>query len=70
MLLWILQVVNFASWFGVLGLIGGVLLVPGIILFPAIYLVMEGELPRTYVVLWIINLLSGVFGRRVRLGRR
>ena len=51
-LLWIGYVVTWTEWWGVLGLIVGLITVPGLVIFPFIYWVVENDFPTNYFLVW------------------
>jgi len=56
--------VAWAKWLGVLGVILGFLFTPGVVIFPIIYWVIEGEFPTFYFAL----MFAGWFGLRLKRG--
>jgi len=56
--------VAWAKWLGVLGVILGFILTPGVVIFPIIYWVVEGKFPTLYFVL----MFAGWFGLRLKRG--
>jgi len=56
--------VAWAKWLGVLGVILGFILTPGVVIFPIIYWVVEGEFPTLYLAL----MFAGWFGLRLKRG--
>jgi len=56
--------VAWAKWLGVLGVILGFLLTPGVVIFPIIYWIVEAEFPTLYFAL----LFAGWFGLRLKRG--
>jgi hypothetical protein len=55
---WFIMMSSMYQWWGGLGLLGGFVFVPGVVLFPFIYWLVEGAFPIMYFVIWAI----GVFG--------
>ncbi len=56
--------VAWAKWLGVFGVILGFILTPGVVIFPIIYWIVEGEFPTLYFAL----MLAGWFGLRLKRG--
>ena len=56
--------VAWAKWLGVLGVILGFILTPGVVIFPIIYWIVEGEFPTLYLAL----MFAGWFGLRLKRG--
>ncbi len=51
-LLWIGYVLTWTEWWGVFGLIIGLITVPGLVVFPFIYWVVENDFPTNYFLMW------------------
>lgn len=62
--LWIGYVLTWVEWQGFLGLLIGVFTLPGVVIFPFLYWLVENEFPVRYFALWaasvILMTLSGV----------
>ena len=56
--------VAWAKWLGVIGVILGFILTPGVVIFPIIYWIVEGVFPTVYFVL----MFAGWFGLRLKRG--
>ena len=56
--------VTWAKWLGVLGVILGFILTPGVLVFPIIYWAVEGDFPTLYFAL----MFAGWFGLRLKRG--
>lgn len=52
LLLWIGYVLTWVDWWGGLGLIIGLITVPGLVVFPFIYWVVENDFPANYFLMW------------------
>lgn len=52
LLLWISYVLTWVDWWGGFGLIVGLITVPGLVVFPFIYWVVENDFPGNYFMLW------------------
>ena len=50
--------VAWADWLGVIGVILGFILTPGVVIFPIIYWIVEGDFPTLYFAL----MFAGWFG--------
>ena len=53
-----------ANWLGVIGVILGIFLTPGVVIFPIIYWIVEGVFPTVYFVL----MFAGWFGVWLKRG--
>lgn len=53
LLLWIGYVLTWVDWWGGLGLIIGLVTVPGLVVFPFIYWIVENDFPANYFIMWI-----------------
>lgn len=51
-LLWIGYVLTWVDWWGGFGLIIGLITVPGLVIFPFIYWVVENDFPGNYFMMW------------------
>lgn len=49
-------------WLGVLGFVLGLVLSPGLVIFPAIYWIVEGVFPVTYFALWGVGMIGLIIG--------
>ena len=62
--LWLGYVVTWVDWQGFLGLLIGLFTLPGIVIFPFIYWVVEDVFPVNYFALWaasaVLMVLSGL----------
>jgi len=58
LLLFLFWMVAMVHWFGVGGIILGLIFIPGFIIFPIVYWVVEGSFPLLYFVLWAVSLLG------------
>ena len=56
--------VAWADWLGVIGVILGFILTPGVVIFPIIYWIVEGVFPTVYFVL----MFAGWFGLHLKRG--
>ena len=56
--------VAWANWLGAFGVILGIFLTPGVVIFPIIYWIVEGVFPTVYFVL----MFAGWFGLRLKRG--
>ena len=56
--------VAWADWLGVIGVILGFILTPGVVIFPIIYWIVEGVFPTVYFAL----MFAGWFGLRLKRG--
>ena len=56
--------VAWADWLGVIGVILGFILTPGVVIFPIIYWIVEGDFPTLYFAL----MFAGWFGLRLKRG--
>ena len=56
--------VAWADWLGVIGVILGFILTPGVVIFPIIYWIVEGDFPTVYFAL----MFAGWFGVWVKRG--
>ena len=65
--LWLGYVVTWVGWQGFLGLLIGLFTVPGVVIFPFIYWVVEDAFPVNYFALWaasvVLMVLSGLVSR-------
>ena len=52
-ILWITYVMTWVDWWGGIGLLVGALTVPGIVIFPFLYWIVENEFPWNYFSLWL-----------------
>ena len=50
--------VAWADWLGVIGVILGLILTPGVVIFPIVYWIVEGDFPTLYFAL----MFAGWFG--------
>ena len=48
--------ITLADWLGPIGFVVGVVLVPGAVIFPGIYWLVEGVFPAIYFICWGIGL--------------
>lgn len=58
LIFWFIAWVN---WLGILGFFIGLILTPGVLIFPIIYWIVEGDFPTVYFLLMFI----GFFGMRL-----
>ena len=56
--------VAWANWLGTLGVILGIFLTPGVVIFPIIYWIVEGVFPAVYFAL----MFAGWFGLWLKRG--
>ena len=56
--------VAWANWLGAFGVILGIFLTPGVVIFPIIYWIVEGVFPTVYFAL----MFAGWFGLRLKRG--
>ena len=56
--------VAWADWLGVIGVILGFILTPGVVIFPIIYWIVEGDFPTLYFAL----MFAGWLGLRLKRG--
>ena len=56
--------VAWAKWLGVLGVILGFILTPGVVIFLIIYWIVEGE----FLTLYFVLMFAGWFGLRLKRG--
>jgi hypothetical protein len=54
--------VAWADWLGLIGVILGFILTPGVVIFPIIYWIVEGDFPTLYFAL----MFAGWFGLRLK----
>jgi len=47
-----------SSWLGILGTILSFIIIPGLIVFPIIYWIVEGVFPTLYFILWGVAILG------------
>jgi len=53
---WVIMILNLFSWWGVLGVIAGVIFFPGVIAFPFLYWLMESAFPIIYFIIWGVGI--------------
>lgn len=46
------------KWFGILGSFLAIILSPGLVIFPAIYWLVEGIFPTVYFMIWGVGILG------------
>jgi len=54
--LWVFYVMTWIDWWGGFGLIVGVITVPGVVIFPFLYWIVENHFPWNYFAMW-----AGIF---------
>lgn len=55
---WFFMMGSLYTWWGGLGILGGIILAPGVILFPFLYWLMEGAFPIMYFGVWAVGILG------------
>jgi len=61
-LTFIFWLISLYSWLGILGIFLGILLTPGIVIFPIVFWIVEGVFPLLYFIIWVV----GIFGNIIR----
>lgn len=57
-IMYIIEIVNFNSWWGLDGIVIGVIVAPLAVLFPFIYWIKVGIFPFFYFIIWAAGLLG------------
>lgn len=50
--LWVFYVMTWIDWWGGFGLVVGVITVPGVVIFPFLYWIVENQFPWNYFAMW------------------
>ena len=58
--LWLFYITMLRVWLGLLGLILGIVIAPGLFLFPFLFWIIEGVFPITYFILLGLSILGGI----------
>ncbi len=58
--LWFFMMSSLYEWWNMGGAIAGIILAPGVVLFPLLYWFMEGIFPVTYFIIWAVG-MAGIF---------
>ncbi|PIZ62215.1 hypothetical protein COY16_05025 [Candidatus Roizmanbacteria bacterium CG_4_10_14_0_2_um_filter_39_13] len=58
--MYIVEIIAFAQWWGLTGIVVSFMIPPLAVIFPFIYWVKEGVFPLTYLTAWIIGLVGAV----------
>ncbi len=61
-LMFIFWITAMNKWLGCLGIILAIILTPGLIIFPAIFWIVEGVFPAFYFIVWGIGMLGLMIG--------
>ena len=49
---WVFYVMTWIDWWGGFGLVVGVITVPGVVIFPFLYWIVENQFPWNYFAMW------------------
>ena len=52
LILWVFYVMTWIDWWGGFGLVVGVITVPGVVIFPFLYWIVENQFPWNYFAMW------------------
>ena len=67
-LMFIFWIIAWKSWLGFFGVILGIILVPGVVIFPIIFWIVEGVFPTTYFIMWGLGILGMIIAARSSMG--
>jgi hypothetical protein len=62
LLLWAFYMISLVNWIGAIGFLVAIIAVPGIVIFPVAYWVIEGTIPVTYFAYLIAGILLPPLG--------
>lgn len=60
LILWVFMMSSMFVWWGGAGIVVGLVLAPGVVLFPFLYWFMEGIFPTLYFIIWAIGVAGFV----------
>lgn len=60
LVLWVTYVMTWIDWWGGFGLLVGVLTMPGLVIFPFLYWIVENQFPWNYFALWAAMIVLGI----------
>lgn len=60
LVLWVFYVMTWIDWWGGFGLLVGVLTMPGLVIFPFLYWIVENQFPWNYFSLWAAMIAFGI----------
>ena len=58
LVLWVTYVMQWIDWWGGFGLVVGILTMPGLVVFPFLYWIVENRFPWNYFGLWLVMIAS------------
>lgn len=60
LVLWVFYVMTWIDWWGGFGLIVGLITIPGLVIFPFLYWIVENQFPWNYFALWAAMIVLGI----------
>ena len=55
---WLFMMAALVQWWGLLGFVAAFVLTPGVVIFPFVYWIVEGQFPTIYFLAWGIGIVG------------